>query len=853
MNATSDEITFSSPDGFQDGEPVVFSATGSSSSGYQGALTDGKQYYVHVISSTTIQLYSAPPGTAGAGAVALSSNDAGALTSNTITFSTPDGFQNGQAVVFTAPGADYRGVLQTGQTYYVKVLSSTAVRLYTKPLDTPGSSVIALDAFDGGSLASNVITFAAADGFVNGEAVVFTATGSSYQGALADGQTYYVNVLGPTTIQLYTAPPGTSGAAVVALNAYDAGTLSTQPTLTAPGFNEQSASFAPAGQSFTAPSLPFTAPTLAFVASQLDTSSGEITFASPDGLEQGQGVVFKTFDLSYQGALVAGQTYYVHVINPTTIQLYTAPQGSPGAALVSLNASDAGFFTSTSYSDIGFSSPDGLQQGQAVVFTATFPSVQGSLVNGQDYYVNVIDPQTIELFTAPPSSAGAVPVMLSASDSGTLTPTNWNDITFSSPDGFQQGQAVALRTAWPRLAGTTQGALVSGDTNMSMWSTCRRSSFDLGVPRHRCQRRRATSYVNLNANDAGTLTTTNWTDITFASPDGFQQGQAVVYTATGSSGAGALTSGQTYYVNVVSPTTMELYGELPSTAGAEPIVLTSNDVGVLSATPSITLPQPTVDQITNVTVAGAVAKNVAVSGSISLNFLQNSAVARISDIGSQQSVKANGSITIEVSDGSQINSGAGGVAVSLGQAAVGAAVSYDQIQNQYQARIGNNSTSPPTGDGGNVGLISAGGAIDVQTISTAQINNVTLAGSASQNAAVSGSASVNQIANTIDAYIAHSVQVVAKGGLDIQAQDHSTIGSGSGQISAAFNLYSRRRPPPWPTTRSRIPSTRRSIPQQSAAAAATSRSRRSRSRPSSPSRPALAGPPWALPAQVSPI
>jgi hypothetical protein len=780
-NPANGEITFSAPDGFQQGQAVVFTATGTGSSGYQGALVSGKTYYVNVINPTTIQLDTAAPGASGAKAAALNQYDAGALTGNVITLSSPNSFQSGQAVVFTPPGTNYQGALVPGDTYYVKTLGSTTIQLYTVPPTTSGAQPVALNAYDGGKLTSNVIAFATPDGFTSGEAVVFTASGSSYGGALADGQTYYVNVLSPTTIQLYTAPLGASGSELVALNANDAGTLSTQPTLNGSGLNEQSATFAAASQTFTAPSQAFTAPSQAFTTSDVDTSNGEITFANPDGFAQGQAVTFSTLDFNYQGALVAGQTYYVNVVSSTTIQLYTELPGTSGAEPVALNASDTGTLTPNAYTDITVANADAFQQGQTVVFSSPSSDYQGALVSGQTYYVNVVNPTTIELYTESPSTPGAEAVTLNNNDAGTLTSNAWTNITFPSADNFTQGQAVVFTPPGSNY----QGALVPGQTyyvNVVNPTTIQLYTEAPGTA--------GAQPVTLNANDSGTLTTTDWTDITFARADGFQQGEAVLFTAPSANYRGALKGGQTYYVNVVNSTTIELDTVLPSTPGAAPVTLNAYDTGALSAAPSITLPQPTSDQITNVTAAGSVAKNVAVSGSISLNFLQNDAVARISDIASKQSVTADGSITIEVNDGSEINSGTGGVAISVGQVAVGAAVSYNQIQNQFQARIGNNSTTPVSGDGGNAGKIQADGPIDIQANSTAQINNVTLAGSAAQNAAVSGSAAVNQVANTIDAYVADSSDVVGKGGVNIQAQDQSTIGSGSGQISVGFSLYS---------------------------------------------------------------
>ncbi|AOX01713.1 hypothetical protein BJP34_21745 [Moorena producens PAL-8-15-08-1] len=159
----------------------------------------------------------------------------------------------------------------------------------------------------------------------------------------------------------------------------------------------------------------------------------------------------------------------------------------------------------------------------------------------------------------------------------------------------------------------------------------------------------------------------------------------------------------------------------------------------------------------------------------------------------------NGAINITATDNSTVVADAGGFAVGVsigsgfsGGLTVGVATAENIITNTVQAYIDNS-------------IVTADGDLTVNAISTSTINNLTMAGavsvsvssSATASASGAGAETINQIQNTIEAYIHNNSDVEStNGSINLTAEDNSTIESVavggsisvSGSSSGSFSL-----------------------------------------------------------------
>ncbi len=235
-----------------------------------------------------------------------------------------------------------------------------------------------------------------------------------------------------------------------------------------------------------------------------------------------------------------------------------------------------------------------------------------------------------------------------------------------------------------------------------------------------------------------------------------------------------------------------------STDGATstPQSLSVSQINALTGNQNLTLPLP-VDldtQLISVTVSGGLSlgSGIAVAGSASLNFIDNSLDVGIHNVTTQ--VSAHDKLTVNAVDASKIIAIAGGLSVSTGSVGIGGAVSYNDIQDTVSARIGS-ALAPTAADptavtssDGNSGEISAN-TIGVSATTSADILDVTFDLSAATDAALGAAVSVNKIADSADAHVAHSQNVQATTGISFTAGNTSQIlaiaGSGAGSGAAA--------------------------------------------------------------------
>ena len=165
--------------------------------------------------------------------------------------------------------------------------------------------------------------------------------------------------------------------------------------------------------------------------------------------------------------------------------------------------------------------------------------------------------------------------------------------------------------------------------------------------------------------------------------------------------------------------------------------------------------------IVGVAIGVAVSKSsgLAAAGSASINLIEDTVGANVvgdPTLTPAPVIQVGGPVLIAATDTSTIVSVAGGVSISAGGNAVGAAITYNLIQNMITATIED-------------ATIHTMGTLQLIAGSTPELVSVAagVGASSSEELAIGGSVSVNSIANTIDAHIS--------GGSDVTAQDDITI------------------------------------------------------------------------------
>ncbi len=307
--------------------------------------------------------------------------------------------------------------------------------------------------------------------------------------------------------------------------------------------------------------------------------------------------------------------------------------------------------------------------------------------------------------------------------------------------------------------------------------------------------------------------------ITFASPQDFRTGDALVYHDNGGTPVGTakdakgdvtqtLLDGQTYYVIVVNSTQIKLadsladamdYSATDNTAiplvstgtGTQSLVKTTVDLGVAQ----VTVPVAVTSQIVAVTLGAAGGATIDVAGSVSVNFVRDSDLAAIEDSNATNGkiVQAGGTVTVTAVDSSKIDAGAGAVSLGLGDdglaVSVGLSTAYNNIANSVQAEIDDSIVS---GTGSYADDIQG---VVVSAQSDASIVGVTIAGSGSLGTdgglgfTGAGAVSVNTIGNTAESEIGGDSEVTSlSGGVSVTAMDSSSIKAIAGALAFGLTL-----------------------------------------------------------------
>ncbi len=355
-----------------------------------------------------------------------------------------------------------------------------------------------------------------------------------------------------------------------------------------------------------------------FGQSSVNDGANTITFGSKHRFKTGDVVYYDTEG----GALIDGLTddreYYVIVDSPTTIRLALNRNAAlagqaidiarnlnsatvPGINLTDASGSGSSLANVNVVVDGGaktlsFTANHNLANGQRVVYRGV--GING-LSTGTTYFVQVVDAKTIKLadsLTSPdpievavgtlPGSGLVAGITLAHPDTnvvlarGSVSVDATGALVFGAPHSFRNGDAIEYSSTGSGVSGLAQNTtyyVKVVDANRIKLQTDNSTAIDISLPS-------GTTVSGVNLLDLGavpnsvvnaTVTVADATDtLIFGGNHPFQTGDRVVYNGTGITG---LTTGATYYVQFVSPTSIKLQvdGSTYVTYGAEAARLAS--------------------------------------------------------------------------------------------------------------------------------------------------------------------------------------------------------------------------------------------------------------------------------------
>ncbi len=261
------------------------------------------------------------------------------------------------------------------------------------------------------------LAFGSAHGFVEGEVVTYDRVSGADPGSLVDGTDYVVHVVDANTIQL-AANEADRAAGVfldvdaTGLGAGEEGELTNQPTGGDPAVVKR------------------------FAAASAADGADRLAFATPHGLTDGQAVGYaRGLGAGDLAGLDRGETYFVRVVDATTIQLAATEADLAAGTFVDLDRAglDAGTgaltpvgadFARFAASDVvagelAFEFEHGFETGDAVRYQQAADGPIGGLTGGENVYVRVVDATTIALHASRADAiAGTDAIPLDATGAG---------------------------------------------------------------------------------------------------------------------------------------------------------------------------------------------------------------------------------------------------------------------------------------------------------------------------------------------------------------------------------------------------------------------------------------------------
>ena len=712
---------------------------------------------------------------------------------------------------------------------------------------TPGHQVT-FDPSAAGTVSGNELSFPSPDGFVNGQAVVFhlgnannfalgyTVTApdkSTATDRLIDGQTCYVIVVDPTHIELaLTRADAASKTALALTNAgssgsqslstpissitsyIDASTVKSQGTLSVRGGLAPPP--VPLGSNSSASTRTLTFDPATDVSLGGGTNPAVITFGTPHNLQNLEPIVYhneggdsleyvteNSDNTTTDSKLTDGDTFYAVVLSPTQIEVSASPDGSDPFVFAALDGNEgaAQDFTSqrlilpggekeafdpsnstVSGSMITLPDTSAFNTGEAVVYhngggsnhSITFAYTDDNnvartapLVDGGVYYVIVVDSTHVELALSQDDADAASPIPLQLSLNGNEgTDHSLTAVTNVSVPVSFNSQIVSV---------TVAGAISADDfaAAASVALNFIHNNVDVGIRNLKAsQDAYGKTAIDVEANDGSHI-------VTIAGGVGI---------STGAVGVGAAVS----YNDIANSVVARIGSEWQAgTSGSDSVDPTDGaNAGTVQTLGTLAVRATETSTIVNVTFAGAGADNVAVSGAISLNQINDTVEA---NAGNSAEIDAPAGASFTATDTPTITAVSLAVAVA-GTVSVGGTVAYNDIADQVRAFSDHTST-------GQTVINATGGDVDFEAQANAAITDVTVGAAIAGGVGIAGSGAGNVLANIVEAYASHS-DVTASGNVLITANSGNTLGQFGGAIggggtvglggSVVVNLYENK-------------------------------------------------------------
>jgi hypothetical protein len=176
-------------------------------------------------------------------------------------------------------------------------------------------------------------------------------------------------------------------------------------------------------------------------ATTVNAATGTINFGYSNDFQTGTKVVYDNGGGTSIPGLVNGRAYYVRVIDGTTIKL----AATPAEATATPFFFDPSTAVDSTANTINFGVADGFTSGQAVTYRAHGAPIQG-LVDGDTYYVIVVNSTTIQLAATAADATATTPVAIALNAAGATGRQSIGD------EGIPLGPSTDTTTQFLRIA-----------------------------------------------------------------------------------------------------------------------------------------------------------------------------------------------------------------------------------------------------------------------------------------------------------------------------------------------------------------------------------------------------------------
>jgi len=860
-----DEILFNYEQEFVSGQAVRYTAGGGTPF---GDLVDGETYYVEVVDENAIELQDSNGDTislnSGTGATGrlhtlnpgttLNSTDVDSIT-DVIDLSYLHEYENGDPILYRADGTPLTG-LNDGQVYYVIIDGEDSIALaktqaaadegkwrFFEPVTDVTDSIISMGVplgyQDGDPLVYSTSAYYATDASPTVSPLKYLDTATNQFVEMAEGQTFYALPIdsgktiteqdGSTaplsvSMQLSLTPNGTAllldASSAEGVHGFRLGNVRLDIGVATAGeahYFQQYKRFdldATQGSGVDHSLRLALDPSAAVQATHglgrvfdpsaaVDSDTDEIDLGFDHGFVTGDAVVYSSGGLGNEiGGLGSGNVFYVVVVNDTTIQLV---QSQPEAfvtepQIVDLDASvasgiDHGFgrvfrpqvVVDSQQNTIDFGRIHSYQSGDQVLYDAGDGAAIGGLTDARTYFVIDVDSTTIQLALTLADATAASPVAIDLD--GTVA--TGADQSFIDPqgDGFIVTGGNAL------VAANNGGEIFSLSLAASIVTKSRSASLQSGAVTNF----EASSDIG---NDeakpkygfaiAGDFTFNFIVDTTNAFVDGttLQANSLTVYARNNSligsgSGAIAIATSTGKSVGIAGSFTVNVIQNTTQARISDSLVTTVEDVSVDAETSG---------QIFAISISGAsVAGFFALAGSVSINTID---IDTSAGIGDQSEILAGGDVIVNAKEEPIIIAVAGAIAANFEAKKFDG--SYEKSSSTQLSVGASISVNTITSDTGAVAFIEDSDveADNVNLIATTNSNIISVgialaAAIGRQDTKLAMAAAISVGINTADlrtrAYIRNkkSTGILGRNGVKVIADNTATIRSIAGAAAVA--------------------------------------------------------------------